>query len=100
MTSDRIFIVRGGLTERYYKRLTDALRATGELSNASLECSRGCMLDEHQTYLLWAGWRALGAGEDLNLVAGIAEGKLEYWLVLRIIPVLDELEAFIEGEVR
>ena len=97
MTSDRIFIVRGGLIERYYRRLPDALRATGELSKASLECSEGRMLDAYQTYLLWTAWRALGAGEDLNLMEGIAAGRFEYWLVCRLMPVLDELEAFIEG---
>ena len=94
----RTFIVRGGLTDRHYRRLTDALRATEGLFNASLECSQGHMLDAHQTDLLWAGWRALGAGEDCDIAAGISEGRFEYHLMCRIMPVLDDIAAFIEGD--
>lgn len=93
----RIFIVRGGLAERYFRRLSDALRATEGLFDASLECSQGCMLDAHQTGILWAGWQALGAGEDCDLAAAINEGRFEYHLVCRIMPELDDIVAFIEG---
>ena len=93
----RTFIVRGGLTDRYYRRLTDALRATEGLLKASLECSKGCMLDAHQTDLLWAGWQALGAGEDCDIAAGISDGRFEYHLMCRLMPELDDIVAFIEG---
>ena len=93
----RTFIVMGGLTEQRFHRLSDALRATGGLSHASLECSQGYILDAHLTRLLRAGWQALGAGEDFDLEAGISEGRFDFPLVCRIMPVLDELQAFIEG---
>ena len=96
--ANRIFIVRGGLTNRYYRRLTDALRATEGLLKASLECSKGCILDAHQTDLLWAGWQALGAGEDCDIAAGISEGRFEYHLMCRLMPELDDIVAFIEGD--
>ena len=94
----RTFFVMGGLTERHYYRLSDALRATEGLFDASLECSRGCMLDAHQTRLLRVGWQALGAGEDCDIAAGINEGRFEYHLMCRIMPELDDITAFIEGE--
>ena len=93
----RTFIVTGGLTDRHYRRLPDALRATEGLFDASLECSQGCLLDAHQTRILRAGWQALGAGEDCDLEAGISEGRLEYYLVCRIMPELDDIVEFIEG---
>ena len=93
----RAYCVRGELTDTWHPHLSDALAATGGLYDASLECSKGCTLDARQTRLLWAGWQALGAGEDFDLEAGIREARMEYHLVCRIIPVLDELNAFIEG---
>lgn len=94
----RTFIVTGGLIDRHFRRLSDALRATEGLFDASLECSQGCMLDAHQTRTLRAGWQALGAGEDCDLEAGISEGRFEYHLVCRIMPELEEITAFIEGD--
>ena len=93
----RTFIVRGGLADQHFRRLPDALRAAEGLFDASLECSQGYILDAHQTRLLRAGWQALGAGEDFDLEAGISEGRFDYHLMCRIMPVLDELQAFIEG---
>ena len=93
----RVFIVMGGLTERHYYRLSDALRATEGLFDASLECSQGCMLDAYQTDILRAGWQALGAGEDCDLAAAINEGRFEYYMMCRIMPELDDITAFIEG---
>lgn len=94
----RTFIVTGGLTDRHFRCLSDALRATEGLFDASLECSQGCMLDAHQTRTLRAGWHALGAGEDCDIAAGITEGRFEYHLVCRIMPELDDIVAFIEGD--
>ena len=94
----RTFIVTGGLADRHYLRLSDALRATEGLFDESLECSQGYMLDAHQTRLLRAGWRALGAGEDCDIAAGISEGRFEYYLVCSIMPELDDITAFIEGD--
>ena len=94
----RTFIVKGGLAEGHFRRLSDALRATEGLFDASLECSQGCMLDAYQTDILRAGWQALGAGEDCDLAAAINEGRFEYYMMCRIMPELDDITAFIEGD--
>ena len=91
----RTFIVTGGLADRHFRCLPDALRATEGLFDASLECSQGCRLDAHQTRILRAGWQALGAGEDCDIAAGISEGRFEYHLACRIMPELDDITAFI-----